>query len=146
MKIVEATEKHLPALVDIAARGWLEVMVTVLSYEEVKKWIDSNAVNSVLESGLDCIRVCEINGDVAGFVMINGDRIREIYVEHSFHRQGVASSLVNFAEAEMKRLGFKSANVNVKRINFKSNSLFKKLNYVVQDNSDDALNCYSKLL
>ena len=53
--------------------------------------------------------VAEVDGAVAGFVMVVGDEVEQVYVDSRFRGRGVAAPLLDAAEDAVRRAGHRAA-------------------------------------
>jgi len=97
MEIRAARSSDIDAIVEVAGRSWLAVMVHVLSYAEIEHWVRDGKARAILSRKLDDILVAVSDDQLVGFVLVEDDTIREIVVRLENHRQGVGRRLVRAA-------------------------------------------------
>ena len=60
-------------------------------------------------AGTDEVTVAEVDGVVAGFVMVAGDEVEQVYVDRAFRGTGLAEVLLDEAERQVADAGHRSA-------------------------------------
>ena len=60
-------------------------------------------------AGTDEVTVAEVDGVVAGFVMVAGDEVEQVYVDRAFRGTGLASVLLDEAERQVADAGHRAA-------------------------------------
>jgi GNAT superfamily N-acetyltransferase len=78
--------------------------------------------------------VAESSGDVVGILVLGqmqeGFRLINVAVEPSFQGLGVGKMLLQFAEAEARRLGHKTINLSTNEKMIENQALYSKIGYV----------------
>lgn len=112
--------------------------------------------------------VCEQDGDIAGFIVVNTDFppeysavtwqtagaamcIHRMAVAPRFHGRGLAAGMVTFCENIARAKGFSCIHTDTNGKNVPVNALFQKLGYRFCGNitlraNPDLFNCYEKAL
>lgn len=70
--------------------------------------------------------VADVDGEVAGFIMIVGDELEQIYVHPAFHGRGVASELMAEAERQLAAAGVEVAWLAVAIGNARARAFYEK--------------------
>ena len=125
MEIRAARSSDIDAIVEVAGRSWLAVMVHVLSYAEIEHWVRDGKARAILSRKLDDMLVAVSDDRLVGFVLVEDDTIREIFVRLENHRQGVGRRLVRAAIKVVRSRGRRAIKVLVKAFNTPSNRLFQ---------------------
>lgn len=125
MEIRAARSSDIDAIVEVAGRSWLAVMVHVLSYAEIEHWVRDGKARAILSRNLDDMLVAVSDDRLIGFVLVEDDTIREIFVRLENHRQGVGRQLVRAAIETVRSRGRRAIKVLVKAFNTPSNRLFQ---------------------
>lgn len=125
MEIRAARSSDIDAIVEVAGRSWLAVMVHVLSYAEIEHWVRDGKARAILSRKLDDMLVAISDDRLVGFVLVEDDTIREIFVRLENHRQGVGRRLVQAAIERVRSRGRRAIKVLVKAFNTPSNRLFQ---------------------
>ncbi len=83
------------------------------------------------------VMVAENGGNVVGILVLGkmdeGFKLINIAVEPSFQRQGVGKALLQFAEAEARRLGHETILLSTNEKMTENQALYSKIGYVEYD-------------
>ena len=81
--------------------------------------------------------VAESNGKAAGILVLGlmeeGFRLINVAVDPSFQKQGIGKKLLQFAEAEARRLGHKTIHLSTNEKMTENQALYSKIGYVEYD-------------
>jgi putative acetyltransferase len=80
--------------------------------------------------------VAEVDVQVAGFVMVNGDEAEQVYVDRSFRGSGVAALLLSEAERQIADAGHDVAWLVVVRGNDRAQAFYAKQGWVDEGDFD----------
>ena len=72
------------------------------------------------------IFVAEYNGKIAGTATMDGDWIRAVFVNPTYHGKGIGTKLIKYIENLIKRNGFRSVSLNSSP---SAENFYKKLGY-----------------
>lgn len=81
-------------------------------------------------SDTDDTTVAEVDGAVAGFVMIAGAEVEQVYVDRSFRGSGLASTLLAEAERQVAALGHDEAWLAVVVGNARARAFYERQGWV----------------
>ena len=136
MEIRSARPSDIDAIVEVAGRSWLAVMVHVLSYAEIEHWVRDGKARAVLSRKLEDMLVAVSDDQLVGFVLVEAGTIREIFVRLENHRQGVGRRLVRAAIEMARSRGCRAIGVLVKAFNTPSNRLFQSEGFQLADTTE----------
>ncbi|MCS0500451.1 GNAT family N-acetyltransferase [Protaetiibacter mangrovi] len=91
-------------IVDIWAAGWRDGHLADAPPELLAHRTREAFVPRVA-AALDRTRVAEIDGAIAGFTMLHGDEVDQVYVDAAFRGSGVASRLLRDAAEQVRADG-----------------------------------------
>jgi putative acetyltransferase len=80
--------------------------------------------------------VAEIDGAIAGFVMVSGGEAEQVYVDRAFRGSGVAAQLLTEAERQIAAAGHDEAWLVVVRGNDRAQAFYAKQGWVDQGDMD----------
>jgi putative acetyltransferase len=80
--------------------------------------------------------VAEIEGAIAGFVMVSGSEAEQVYVDRAFRGSGVAAQLLTEAERQIAAAGHDEAWLVVVRGNDRAQAFYAKQGWVDQGDMD----------
>lgn len=103
-----ATADDAPAIAQLWFDGWRDGHLGNVPDEllplRTRESFDTRAV-----AGIDSALVADVDGDLAGFVMVVGDEVEQVYVSAAHRGTGVASALLTEAERLVREGGHTQA-------------------------------------
>jgi GNAT superfamily N-acetyltransferase len=104
----QATAKDAPRIAEIWHLGWRDGHLGFVPQELVAaRHQDSFGTRAAQR--IDDTTVAVIDGDIAGFVMVVGDEVEQVYVATRHRGTGVADTLLTEAERQVARAGHSTA-------------------------------------
>ncbi|MEV6241377.1 GNAT family N-acetyltransferase [Lentzea sp. NPDC051838] len=97
IELRRATPSDAPAVARIWYPGWCDAHLGNVPQQLVDARPESSFEPRALEH-VQHTTVAVVNGDVAGFVMVIGDEVEQVYVSSAHRGSGVASALLSAAE------------------------------------------------
>ncbi|GGU35379.1 GNAT family N-acetyltransferase [Lentzea flava] len=100
VELRRATPADAPAIAGIWYSGWCDAHLGNVP----QQLVDARPEESFEPRALEHVRhttVATVNGEVAGFVMVVGDEVEQVYVSASHRGSGVASALLRAAEQDV---------------------------------------------
>jgi putative acetyltransferase len=80
--------------------------------------------------------VAEVDGTVAGFIMVSGDEAEQVYVDRAFRGSGVAALLLTEAERQIAAGGYDVAWLGVVRGNERAQAFYAKQGWIDEGDFD----------
>jgi len=80
--------------------------------------------------------VAEVDGTVAGFIMVSGDEAEQVYVDRAFRGSGVAALLLTEAERQIAAGGYDVAWLVVVRGNERAQAFYAKQGWIDEGDFD----------
>jgi len=80
--------------------------------------------------------VAEVDGTVAGFIMVSGDEAEQVYVDRAFRGSGVAALLLTEAERQSAAGGYDVAWLAVVRGNERAQAFYAKQGWIDEGDFD----------
>jgi GNAT superfamily N-acetyltransferase len=80
--------------------------------------------------------VAEVDGTVAGFIMVDGDEAEQVYVDPAFRGTGVSSNLLTEAERQIAAAGHDVAWLAVVRGNDRAQAFYTRQGWVDEGDLD----------
>jgi ribosomal protein S18 acetylase RimI-like enzyme len=80
--------------------------------------------------------VAEVDGNVAGFIMVSGDEAEQVYVDRAFRGSGVAALLLTEAERQIAAGGYDVAWLAVVRGNERAQAFYAKQGWIDEGDFD----------
>ena len=81
--------------IEVLIRIWLEGNIRAHSFIHPDYWLSHIDYMRQALPHAD-VYVCEVNGEIAGFAGIDGNRIAGLFVDENYQSQGVGTSLIDF--------------------------------------------------
>jgi GNAT superfamily N-acetyltransferase len=103
-RIRKATPADAPAVADIWHAGWPDGHLGHVPQELVAVRTEESFQQRAAERVADTV-VAEVGGMVAGFTMVVGDEVEQVYVAASQRGSGVADALLADAESRIRDAG-----------------------------------------
>jgi putative acetyltransferase len=80
--------------------------------------------------------VAEVDGTIAGFIMVSGDEAEQVYVDRAFRGSGVAALLLTEAERQIAAGGYDVAWLAVVRGNERAQAFYAKQGWIDEGDFD----------
>jgi ribosomal protein S18 acetylase RimI-like enzyme len=80
--------------------------------------------------------VAEVDGTIAGFIMVSGDEAEQVYVDRAFRASGVAPLLLTEAERQIAAAGHEVAWLVVVRGNDRAQAFYTRQGWVDEGDHD----------
>ena len=80
--------------------------------------------------------VAEVDGRIAGFIMVSGDEAEQVYVDREFRGTAVAALLLTEAERQIAAAGYDDAFLVVVRGNDRAQAFYARQGWVDEGNFD----------
>ena len=127
-----ATTDDVEAIADLFHRGWHDAhpghVPDGLTARRTREAFGERVAQRVAET--DETTVAEVDGTVAGFVMIAGDEVEQVYVDRGFRGSGVATVLLAEAERQVAAAGFEVAWLAVVVGNDRAQAFYRRHGWV----------------
>lgn len=108
MELRRATPEDAPAIARIWYPGWCDAHLGNVPQQLVDARPEATFEPRALEH-VQHTTVAVVDGEVAGFVMVVGDEVEQVYVSAGHRGSGVARALLAVAEQEVAANGHSSA-------------------------------------
>lgn len=108
MLLRNACEDDIPALARIWHEGWQDAHAAILP-EELRRDRTLERFRQRLGKALEQIRIAESDGETAGFTLVHGNELNQLYVAAPARGSGVAGMLVEDALARIRETGAATA-------------------------------------
>jgi ribosomal protein S18 acetylase RimI-like enzyme len=134
-----ATDADVDAIATLFHRGWHDVhpgrVPDGLTERRTPEAFHDRVAHRVAET--DETTVAEIDGAVAGFVMVNDEgEAEQVYVDRAFRGSGVAALLLTEAERQIAAAGHDVAWLVVVRGNDRAQAFYAKQGWVDEGDQD----------
>ena len=129
LRIRKATPADAPAVADIWRAGWPDGHLGHVPQELVAVRTAESFRERAAERVADTV-VVEVDGKVAGFTMVVGDEVEQVYVEASHRGSGVAAALLADAEARIRAAGHPRAWLAVVAGNARARRFYERRGWV----------------
>lgn len=133
-----ATTADVDAIAVLFHRGWHDVhpgrVPDGLSARRTPEAFHDRVSRRVAET--DETTVAEIDGDIAGFIMVSGDEAEQVYVDRAHRGSGVAALLLTEAERQIAAAGHEVAWLAVVRGNDRAQAFYAKQGWVDEGDHD----------
>jgi putative acetyltransferase len=133
-----ATAADIDAIVAIFHRGWHDVhpgrVPDGLTARRTPEAFHDRVSRRVAET--DETTVAEVDGEIAGFIMVAGDEAEQVYVDRAHRGSGVAALLLTEAERQIAAAGFDVAWLVVVRGNARAQAFYAKQGWVDEGDHD----------
>ncbi len=133
-----ATEADVDAVAALFHEGWHDVhpgrVPDGLTERRTPEAFHERVSDRITRT--DETTVAEVDGQVAGFVMVAGDEAEQVYVGRAFRGRGVAGPLLTEAERQIAAGGHDEAWLVVVRGNERAQAFYAKQGWVDQGDYD----------
>ena len=133
-----ATADDVEAIADLFHRGWHDAhpgnVPDGLTARRTPEAFHDRVSERVAET--DETTVAEVDGRVAGFIMIAGDEAEQVYVDRAFRGSGLAGVLLSEAERQIAATGHDNAWLAVVRGNERARAFYAKQGWVDEGDFD----------
>jgi ribosomal protein S18 acetylase RimI-like enzyme len=133
-----ATAGDVDAIVSVFHQGWHEVhpgrVPDGLTERRTPEAFHDRVSRRVAETGETT--VAEVDGTVAGFIMVSGDEAEQVYVDRAFRGTTVAAQLLTEAERQIAEAGHDVAWLVVVRGNDRAQAFYARQGWVDEGDFD----------
>jgi GNAT superfamily N-acetyltransferase len=133
-----ATAEDVDAIADLFHSGWHDahpgLVPAGLTERRTAQAFHDRVSQRVAET--EETTVAEVDGTVAGFIMIDGDEAEQVYVDSAFRGTGVSSALLTEAERQIAAAGHDVAWLAVVRGNDRAQSFYTRQGWVDEGDLD----------
>ncbi len=133
-----ATTADVDAITDLFHQGWHDVhpgrVPDGLTERRTPAAFRDRVSARVAET--EDTTVADVDGTVAGFIMVSGDEAEQVYVDRAFRGSGVASLLLTEAEHQIAAAGHDVAWLVVVRGNDRAQAFYSKQGWVDEGDFD----------
>ena len=126
--------------IEVLIRIWLEGDIRTHSFIGPEYWLSHIDYMRQALPHAD-VYVCEVNGEIAGFAGIDGNRIAGLFVDENYQSQGVGTSLIEFIKQHHFTLTLAVYKKNEKALQF-----YSKLGFAVTEERIDTRTGEKELL
>ena len=132
--------KPLPTEIEAVIKIWLDGNMQAHSFIQSDYWLNHiGYMRQVLP--LSEVYVCEMEGEIAGFIGLDGDYIAGLFVGKQYQSQGIGTSLIEFIKQQHFALTLAVYKKNEKAMRF-----YHKQNFVVMEERIDSNTNEAELL
>jgi len=133
-----ATADDVDAIVAVFHQGWHDVhpgrVPDGLTERRTPEAFHERVSARVAET--DETTVADVDGTVAGFIMVSGDEAEQVYVDRAFRGSGVAALLLTEAERQIAAGGYDVAWLAVVRGNERAQAFYAKQGWIDEGDFD----------
>jgi putative acetyltransferase len=127
-----ATPADVDAIADVFHRGWHDAhpghVPEGLTQRRTREAFGDRVAQRVAET--DETTVAEVDGRIAGFIMVSGDEAEQVYVDRPYRGTGLAAALLAEAERQIAEAGYDVAWLAVVRGNERARAFYAKQGWV----------------
>ena len=105
--IRKAIELDIPDLVEAGHRSWLYAFGPFVPFESIQHWAREDLFRGFIETQWDSLTVTEVHGKACGFVQVKGPYVAELFLHPDYHRRGLGTQMLDYAEKQIARKGHK---------------------------------------
>jgi putative acetyltransferase len=133
-----ATADDVDAVADLFHRGWHDAhpghVPEGLTERRTAAAFHDRVARRVAET--DETTVAEVDGEIVGFIMVEGDEAEQVYVDRGFRGSGLAGTLLTEAERQIAAGGHDVAWLAVVRGNQRARAFYAKQGWVDEGDLD----------
>ena len=133
-----ATADDVDAVADLFHRGWHDAhpghVPEGLTERRTATAFHDRVAQRVSET--DETTVADVDGQIAGFIMVTGDEAEQVYVDRGFRGSGLAATLLTEAERQIAADGHDVAWLAVVRGNERARAFYAKQGWVDEGDLD----------
>src|SRR6187551_406373 len=133
-----ATADDVDAIGSLFHQGWHDVhpghVPDGLTERRTPEAFHDRVAQRVTQTGETT--VAEVDGTVAGFIMVSGDEAEQVYVDRAFRGSGVAALLLTEAERQIAAGGYDVAWLVVVRGNERAQAFYAKQGWIDEGDFD----------
>jgi putative acetyltransferase len=133
-----ATADDVDAIGSLFHQGWHDVhpghVPDGLTERRTPEAFHDRVAQRVAQTGETT--VAEVDGTVAGFIMVSGDESEQVYVDRAFRGSGVAALLLTEAERQIAAGGYDVAWLAVVRGNERAQAFYAKQGWIDEGDFD----------
>jgi GNAT superfamily N-acetyltransferase len=133
-----ATVEDVDAIADVFHRGWHDAhpghVPDGLTERRTAAAFHERVASRIAET--DETTVAEVDGTVAGFIMVERDEAEQVYVDRGFRGSGLAAVLLTEAERQIAEAGHEVAWLAVVRGNARARAFYTKQGWVDEGDLD----------
>jgi putative acetyltransferase len=133
-----ATADDVDAIGSLFHQGWHDVhpghVPDGLTERRTPEAFHDRVAQRVTQTGETT--VAEVDGTVAGFIMVSGDEAEQVYVDRAFRGSGVAALLLTEAERQIAAGGYDVAWLAVVRGNERAQAFYAKQGWIDEGDFD----------
>jgi len=133
-----ATTDDVEAIADLFHRGWHDAhpgrVPDGLTERRTPDAFRDRVARRVAET--DETTVAEVDGTIAGFIMVAGDEAEQVYVERDYRGTGLAAALLTEAERQIAAGGHDVAWLAVVRGNDRAQAFYARQGWVDEGDLD----------
>ena len=133
-----ATADDVDAIGSLFHQGWHDVhpghVPDGLTERRTPEAFHDRVAHRVAQTGETT--VAEVDGTVAGFIMVSGDEAEQVYVDRAFRGSGVAALLLTEAERQIAAGGYDVAWLAVVRGNERAQAFYAKQGWIDEGDFD----------
>lgn len=133
-----ATAADVDAIAELFHRGWHDVHPGRVPDGLTERRTEAAFLDRVSDrvAETDETTVAEVEGEVAGFIMVSGDEAEQVYVDRKFRGSGVAALLLTEAERQIAAGGHEVAWLAVVRGNDRAQAFYARQGWVDEGDLD----------
>jgi putative acetyltransferase len=129
--------KPLPTEIEAIIKIWLDGNMQAHPFIQPDYWLNHiGYMRQVLP--LSEVYVCEVEGEIAGFIGLDGDHIAGLFVDKSHQSQGIGTSLIEFIKDKHFTLTLAVYKKNEKAMRFYCKQNFVAMKERIDANTNEA--------
>jgi ribosomal protein S18 acetylase RimI-like enzyme len=133
-----ATQADVAAIARLFHRGWHDVHPGLVPDGLTRRRTPEAFLERVRQrvAETDETTVAEVDGTIAGFIMVHDDEAEQVYVDRAFRGSGIAAQLLTEAERQIASAGHDVAWLVVVRGNDRARAFYVKQGWVDEGDHD----------